>query len=309
MEVRKCYCYTVDAMSKQSQERQKGIGALILLACIFATFGIFARFLSTDFRLFQQLYLRIFAATILGAAFFARKTTFAKVRKLPIRDWFVIFMRALALYVIAIPLTTQGFLLAKYSNITFIGALPTTAVLSFLLLREKVSFEKSFYILFGFLGVVLISVKDYSHVLTWGNGELLAFIANFFFSLSYIARKWQGDLLNNRENALVILFISSLLLVFSSLLFGEGLPKSASFTPFIFVIILMAGMFNIANLFLINYGFQRVAGVLASNILMLESVFGLLFSILFFREVPTVKELIGGLLIIACAYRLNRVMS
>lgn len=43
-------------------EKQKGILALIGLAILYASLGLLARFLSLDFTILQQVYLRIFAA-------------------------------------------------------------------------------------------------------------------------------------------------------------------------------------------------------------------------------------------------------
>ena len=63
----------------------------------------------------------------------------------------------------------------------------------------------------------------------------------------------------------------------------------------------------VLNIYLINYGFRHVHAVLASNILTLESVFALVLAIIFYRESPNLKELVGGIIIIASAIGMNRV--
>ncbi|HSW96545.1 MAG TPA: hypothetical protein VLF89_01835 [Candidatus Saccharimonadales bacterium] len=58
-------------MKFADSDRKKGIIALIILAFVFATMGIFVRFLQADFTILQQTYLRIFAAFVLGIITYA----------------------------------------------------------------------------------------------------------------------------------------------------------------------------------------------------------------------------------------------
>lgn len=52
--------------------RQKGILALVLLSLVFASMGLFVRYLNTEFTLLQQVYLRVLAAFILGLFIFRK---------------------------------------------------------------------------------------------------------------------------------------------------------------------------------------------------------------------------------------------
>ena len=99
-----------------------------------------------------------------------------------------------------------------------------TAVLGFILLREKFSYKKLSLVLLAFAGVLIISVKDYSNITGWGKGEILTLISTVFFSLSYIARKWQSDVLNNKELTVVNFFVAFWVVFLASILKGEGLP-------------------------------------------------------------------------------------
>lgn len=294
-------------MKKKYSDRDKGMIAIIVLSFIFATMGIFARYLNAEFTILQQTYLRIFAAFLLGLLIFYKDIDFKKIKKISLKEWSLLVFRSIALYLLGVTLISEAYIIAKYSNISFISALPITAILGFIFLKEKVTFSKIFFIILGFLGVILIAVKDYSHLFAWGHGEIFALISSIFFALSYISRKWQSNLLNNKEIALIIFFISSILLFGTSLVFHEGVPNSHSFSGFILFIILLAALFNVANLFLTNYGFQKVPAVFASNLLMLEVLFALLISIAFYREFPNLKEIVGGILIIFSAYRMNKI--
>jgi drug/metabolite transporter (DMT)-like permease len=46
--------------------------------------------------------------------------------------------------------------------------------------------------------------------------------------------------------------------------------------------------------------------VLASNILTLESVFALILAFIFYKELPTMKELIGGIIILGSVIGMNQ---
>ena len=180
-----------------------------------------------------------------------------------------------------------------------------TAILGFLLLHEKPSLKKIALILFAFAGVLLISVQDYSNLLSWGTGEVLTLISTIFFSLSYIARKWQSNLLNNKELTVINFLVAFIVVFLVSLIKGDGLPTTGWNWQLLLAVI-GAGIFNIFNVFLTNYGFQKVEAVLASNILTLESAFAVILGFMFYQEIPATRELIGGLIIILGAIAMNQ---
>src|SRR4030043_785612 len=183
-------------MPKQKTDKEKGILSLVLLALVFASMGLFARYLSTGFLLFQQVYLRMLAALIVGYLVFRKQVNLSRFKKLTIKDWGIIFLRAVSYSLFGIILFTQAIIITKYANVSFIGTLPMTAVLGFILIGEKFTWKKAFLVLLAFMGVFLIAVKDYSHLFNWGKGEVLTLISTVFFSLCYVARKWQSNLLH-----------------------------------------------------------------------------------------------------------------
>jgi drug/metabolite transporter (DMT)-like permease len=290
---------------KDKTEQQKGVIALILLALTFASMGLFARYLSSGLLLFQQVYFRILAAFIIGYIVFRKEINISKFKRLLAKEWIIITFRAVSLSLFGIILFTQAIILTKYSNVSFIGSLPTTALLGFILLHEKFSFKKLALILLAFGGVLLISVQDYSHIFSWGKGEVLALISTIFFSLSYIARKWQSNALNNKELTVINFLVAFIVVFIASLLKGDGLPTTGWHWGLLIAVI-GAGIFNILNVFLTNYGFQKVEAVFASNILTLESVFAIVLGFLFYKEIPIPKELLGGIIITLSVIGMNK---
>lgn len=268
--------------------------------------GIFARALSTSFPLFTQVFVRIFAAFLMCVVLFSKDFRWKTVRSISRKDWFVLIVRSICFYAIGIPLFTLSIIETKYGNVSFVNAIPLSALLGWILLREKMTPQKFLFLFLAFFGVVLISVADFTHIWEWGKGEMLALLSSFAFSISYIGRRWQTAHLSDKQITTFMLGLGSLAVLALMGVSGQGLA-SASWSFTLLGIILLAGVFNAVNLFLTNYGFAKVEAILAGNILMLESVFGLSIGILFYREIPVVREMIGGLLILVSVWRMNRI--
>lgn len=291
-------------MLSNKAEHKKGVLALILLALCFASMGLFARYLATNFLLFQQVYLRMLAALVIGFFALRRQLDLRKLTKIPLQDWIVIVIRGVSYSLFGIILFTQAIVITKYSSVSFIGSLPMAGVLGVLLLHERLTLKKAGFILLGFLGAVMIAVTDFSNIFSWGRGEILTLISTVSFGISYIGRRWQTKFLNNSEITILNFVVAFFVVFIVSLLKGDGLPVTGWTTGLLFAV-LGAGCFNIANVFLTNYGFEKVEAVLASNILTLESFFAVILGFLVYREVPLLKELAGGIIIVASVIGMN----
>lgn len=150
----------------------------------------------------------MFAALVVGIIVFRKHIDFTKFKKIKFKDWYLIIFRAVCYSLFGITLFTQAIIITKYANVSFIAALPMVAILGFILLGEKFTWKKASLVLLAFIGVFLVAVKDYSHLFDWGKGEILTLISTVFFSLSYIARKWQSNLLNNMELTVINFFVA-----------------------------------------------------------------------------------------------------
>ncbi|KKQ24518.1 MAG: hypothetical protein US40_C0003G0060 [Candidatus Roizmanbacteria bacterium GW2011_GWC2_37_13] len=286
-------------------EKQKGILSLIALAVVYASLGIFVRYLALSFAIFQQLYIRLLSASILGFFVFRKNLNFSKLKKISLREWGLLIFRSFFYYLIGVGLFTKAALMIKISTLSFIGSIPMTAILGFLILKEKITFKKILYIFLAFLGVMIISIKDFSSVFVWGTGEIIAFISVIFVSLAIIQRRYQTKLLNNNEITQIMLIFGFIFVFVTSLGFGEGLPL-ANWNLSSIITVILAGFINIALMFLTNYGFEKIQTSVASNILTLEMFFAILFGFFFFREIPTLKDAIGGILILFSVIQMNK---
>ena len=293
------------SMLRKTSEKTKGVLALLFLSAVYAGTGVVTRYLDSYFTLFQQIYIRTFLAFILGMVFFRKSLNWNKLRKISTAEWFLIIARTAASFVFGATLWVKATTITKLANVTFIDALPITAALSFLFLREKVTVKKVFYLMLSFVGVIILSVKDYSQILTVGFGELLVLISGFFFAFRNISRTWHTKLLNDQEITQLMFIIGFLMLFILSFFFKETivLPQPH---PELLLMILLGGCIMILNIFLTNYGFAHVPAVLGNNILNLEAAFGMLFGYLFYREISTIMELVGGVLIIFSVIKMNQ---
>jgi len=289
---------------KINSNKNKGVLALIGLAFMYASFGFFTRYLSISFGFFQQLYLRIFAGLIIGFLIFGKSFDFLKLKKITAKEWLLLVFRAGAYYLLGAALFNKAVLLTKISTVAFIGSLPMTAVLGFLILKEKVTKEKIFYIVLSFIGVVIISINSFSDF-SFGQGEILALMSCIFASLSIVFRKYQTKLLNNVGITQIQLFFAFIFILIVSLLTQEGLPIN-NWNGSVFLIILLSGLANVLMIFFTNYGFEHVKTSIASNILTLEMFFAVLIGLAFYLEIPSLKETLGGILILFSVIQMNK---
>jgi drug/metabolite transporter (DMT)-like permease len=284
-------------------EQAKGILSLLILAWVFATMPLFVRTLDTVAELFTQTYLRIGIACIVALILFSTSLRIHSFRTLPRHDLLVLLLRAISLY-IAVALFSEAVLHTSLSNASIIAAVPLLPLFGYVFLRERVSRPALLAIGVGFIGALFIVVND-TTTLRVGYGEFMAFLSMLAFDFSYTARKLHSEHLNNKESSVFMFFVGTVFLFVLAQVSGESLPDVTSFSPIILTTLGLAAIFNVANLYLTNYGFSKVKVGVAGNILTLEVVFALLYSILLFSEIPALRELIGGTLIVGSVIAVN----
>lgn len=285
-------------------EKQKGILALIGLAFTYASFGFFTRYLSVSFGFFQQLYLRIFAGLMIGFLIFGKNFDFSKLKKITLKEWLLLISRGVTYYLLGAALFNKAVLLTKISTVALIGSIPMTAILGFLILKEKLTLKKILYISLSFIGVIIISVNNFSNF-SWGLGEFLAFISCFFVSLSITFRRYQTRLLNNVEITQIMLSVAFITILTASLLTKESL-SAVGWSINTVMVILIAGLMNVLMIWFTNYGFEHIKTSIAANILTLEVFFAVLIGFLLYQEIPNFKELVGGILILFSVIQMNK---
>lgn len=198
--------------------------------------------------------------------------------------------------------------MAKLANVGFIDSLPLTAAFSLLLGLEKFTTKKVILVLLSFLGVVILSVKDFGNLISIGMGEYLILISGVFFAYRNFSRKWHTKLLNDAEITQLMMVFGFIIVLIGSIIAGEKLTFFNLSWDLIFIL-MIGGFIMIANIFLSNYGFSRVSPVFGNNILNLEAVFAFLFGYLYFGELLNLREVLGGILIMFSVVKMNQMKN
>ena len=293
---------------KQKHSKIKHIAIILVIVSAFlnAAMGIWVRILGVHFANFQQIAARSITGGLLGLFVYTLTKKFNRRDFLQVthKDTLFLIVRSLSL-VVGIGLYTYAIKAGNYANVTMIYALPTTAILGILILKEKMTPTKFLAILIGFLGIVLISVKNFSTFSLVGLGEIAALISTFFYSYNYITRKFISKAVNNEEIAVIGAFILGFIALIISLISGNNLGNFLTVDWTLLIVILAAGVTFILIGVLNNYGFQYLEAITANNLFTLESLFGFLIGRYLYKEVPTTFGFIGGILVAVSALLAN----
>jgi drug/metabolite transporter (DMT)-like permease len=286
--------------------RRRGTLALILLAASFALMTVLARYLNTSFTIAQQVYLRGAAALLVAGLVFNSRIRWRVVARVRPREWGVIAIRALLLYPIGTELFSKAATLTLIGDVSFIAALPLVSILALALRQTPLTRRRIGSVAGCVAGVAAVSLHDPGrgiHLPVWDRGDLLALLGLLGIAVSYLGRSQHDGALNNAEITVLLLSAGVLWVALGSFVSGQSMPHLAH-AP-VWGAVMLAGVLNALNVFLINYGFEQVEPVRAGNLLTLEAVWGLAFGLAFYRQWPTVLELLGGAAIVGCALILN----
>ena len=191
---------------------------------------------------------------------------------------------------------------------TIIGsqlAIPFGILFSSIFLGENVSFKKWFFILTSFFGIILISfdpeLKNEKVALL-----LISFMA-FFYGGSQVFSRYLKDLNVTQTNAFMGL-TGFIILILISILFEGNLYTNIiniNFNSWILimhsaVLVSIIGHMSLFYLYKL-YPVKKVFPFYA-----LFPVFGILQTIIIFKEMPTLIILIGGIIVIMSIYYLNK---
>lgn len=285
--------------------RHRGISAIISACLLSVLMGVFIRLLEKKMGDFQQIYIRMIVGFFVGLFLYWRNLSFSKLKKINIKEWMLLFFRSFCFYVVGVVLFVKAYIEGKFSTVAFIQALPVSAILGFIVFKEKITIKRTLLVLFAFLGVVLVSVEDFSNLFVWGKGEIYSLISIIGFGIAFVSRRWHTKLLNDKEIALIMIFLSVGTIFILSLSKGETPIVWKDFVLFDFFCILAGGLINTFNLLFYNVGFKNLPSVTASNLLATEAVFALIVSMIFYREYPDWVQLAGGIVIILTAILIN----
>ena len=190
--------------------------------------------------------------------------------------------------IVAIFIALRKLPLATVVSISFAAPIFTT-IFSIFLLSEKVGIYRWLAVLVGFIGILIITEPGISNLNIY-----YIFPIIFCLGLSYVAITLRQ--LSTTEPVWLISLFFSIAITFLSFLtlpFGWVMP---SFNHFL--ILSLVGIFGgVSNLWLSqSYKYSEVS--LVTPLKYLTLVFAIIFGYFIWDEIPTIKTLIGALLVI-----------
>jgi len=174
-----------------------------------------------------------------------------------------------------------------------------TAIFSIILLKEKLKLNVVLALIISFAGLIII-VNPHNFLI---NNSLLGICAALFvgvfgglvYALSKTFKSYDKISLTFWQNLIAVPFLIPLLFLYPPI-----------FTGFSLTIFLSLGFFGAISFVFLYLGFGNVQGQKASALTLLYLVFAIIFGIFIFKEIPTLREVIGGVMIIFGSYLATR---
>ena len=267
---------------------------MFISVCAFSLMDVIVKW-SDDYPVGQVLFFRGFCG-IIPILFLIPKDRFLDFYKTerPILH----IKRCLAglIAIVSIFVALRNLPLATVVSISFASPIFTT-IFSIFLLNEKVGFYRWLAVFVGFIGIIIISEPGFSSLNIYYIYPII-----FCLGLSYVAIAIRK--LSATEPVWLISFFFS----FSILIFSFFSLYQQWIMPSLIDLILLSSigiLGGIANLWLSqSYKFSEVS--LVSPLKYLALVFAIVFGYLVWDEIPTVKTLMGALLVILSSFIIFR---
>ncbi|MDC1159802.1 DMT family transporter [Candidatus Pelagibacter sp.] len=190
---------------------------------------------------------------------------------------------------IAIFIALRNLPLATVVSISFAAPIFTT-IFSIFFLNEKVGFYRWLAVLIGFVGIIVIAEPGFEALNIYYIYPII-----FCLGLSYVAIAIRQLSTTEPVWLISLNFSAAITLVsFFTIPFGWIVPETKDL-----VLLCMIGLLGgIANLWL-SQSFKLSEVSLVSPLKYLALVFGIIFGYLIWDEIPTIKTLLGALLVVA----------
>ena len=263
---------------------------MFISVCAFSLMDVIVKW-SDDYPVGQVLFFRGFCG-IIPILFLIPKDRFLDFYKTerPILH----IKRCLAglIAIVSIFVALRNLPLATVVSISFASPIFTT-IFSIFLLNEKVGFYRWLAVFVGFIGIIIISEPGFSSLNIYYIYPII-----FCLGLSYVAIAIRK--LSSTEPVWLISFFFS----FSILIFSFFSLYQKWIMPSLIDLILLSSigiLGGIANLWLSqSYKFSEVS--LVSPLKYLALVFAIVFGYFIWDEIPTIKTLMGALLVILSSF-------
>ncbi len=267
---------------------------MFISVCAFSLMDVIVKW-SDDYPVGQVLFFRGFCG-IIPILFLIPKERFFDFYKTERPALHIKRCLAGLIAIVSIFVALRNLPLATVVSISFASPIFTT-IFSIFLLKEKVGFYRWLAVFVGFIGIIIISEPGFSSLNIYYIYPII-----FCLGLSYVAIAIRK--LSSTEPVWLISFFFS----FSILIFSFFSLYQQWIMPSFIDLILLSSigiLGGIANLWLSqSYKYSEVS--LVSPLKYLALVFAIIFGYLVWDEIPTIKTLMGALLVILSSFIIFR---
>ena len=268
-------------------KNQLGFLYMFMSVCAFSLMDLIVKW-SEDYPLGQVLFFRGFFGVVIYFFIMPRERikNFYYTKRVGLH-----LLRCLSglIALIAIFIALRKLPLATVVSISFAAPIFTT-IFSIFLLNEKVGFYRWLAVSIGFIGIIIITEPGFDDLNIY-----YLFPIIFCLGLSYVAITIRQ--LSTTEPVWLIALNFSIVITLASLFtipFGWVMPNVKDLA-----LLCMIGFFGgFANLWL-SQSFKLSEVSLVSPLKYLALIFGIFFGYLIWDEIPTIRTLLGALLVIA----------
>ena len=267
---------------------------MFISVCAFSLMDVIVKW-SDDYPVGQVLFFRGFCG-IIPILFLIPKERFFDFYKTERPALHIKRCLAGLIAIVSIFVALRNLPLATVVSISFASPIFTT-IFSIFLLKEKVGFYRWLAVFVGFIGIIIISEPGFSSLNIYYIYPII-----FCLGLSYVAIAIRK--LSSTEPVWLISFFFS----FSILIFSFFSLYQQWIMPSFIDLILLSSigiLGGIANLWLSqSYKYSEVS--LVSPLKYLALVFAIIFGYLVWDEIPTIKTLMGAVLVILSSFIIFR---
>jgi drug/metabolite transporter (DMT)-like permease len=268
-------------------KNQSGFLYMFISVCAFSFMDLIVKW-SDDYPLGQVLFFRGFFGIVIYFFIMPRDRikNFYYTKRVGLH-----FLRCLFGFIalVAIFIALRNLPLATVVSISFAAPIFTT-IFSVFFLNEKVGFYRWLAVSIGFIGIIVITEPGFGSLNIYYIYPII-----FCLGLSYVAIAIRQ--LSTTEPVWLIALNFSIVITLASLFtipFGWVMPNIQDL-----VLLCMIGFLGgFANLWL-SQSFKLSEVSLVSPLKYLALVFGIIFGYLIWDEIPSIKTLLGALLVVA----------
>ncbi|MFA6005567.1 MAG: DMT family transporter [Patescibacteria group bacterium] len=280
-------------------ETQKGIFFLVLSAFLYSVMPVLIRLLGNGgITPMSQVFLRYIFAFLAAAFYFfliAKAKLTVQKKDVPLLLVTTVFGYALTNLVF-----TYGILFTQVSNALFLFYTYAimAPILGFVFLKDKINKANIVALIISFAALLLLFSPN--SIPTWKLGGMFAILAALGQAAYLILRRKLGKypapfmMLANTFVGVVVLGVMSA--VFENNFYSQGAFTAISTKTWLAIVLF--GIDNFMAWFAMTKGFEYFKAATGSIILLSELVFGIIFAIVFFQEIPTYMTALGGVLIL-----------